>query len=67
MIANINLVESPFHALRNVASFALLGAAIAGSMTILPVFSSQATTIDLQAIGAIVGGVTGAIAQVFRV
>ena len=67
MTANINLAETPFHALRTVASFALLGAAIAGSATILPIVSSLATTVDLQAIGAIVGGVTGAVAQVFRV
>jgi hypothetical protein len=64
--ADMNLSQAPFHALRRVASFALLGAAIAGSTTIFPSISALAATVDLQAIGAVVGGVAGAITQVMR-
>ena len=62
--AHISL--TPFHALRVVASFALLGAVIAGSATIVPAISAVAATVDLHAIGAVVGGVAGAVSQVLR-
>lgn len=64
--ADMNLSQAPFHALRRVASFALLGAAIAGSTTVFPSVSALAAAVDLQAIGAIVGVLAGAITQVTR-
>jgi len=64
--AHANLSQAPFHTLRVVASFALLGAVIAGSATIFPVVATAATAVDLHALGAVVGGVAGAVTQVLR-
>lgn len=64
--SSINMTRTPFHALRIVASFALLGALVAGSATILPAISALAAVVDLQAIGAVIGGIAGAVTQVIR-
>jgi hypothetical protein len=55
---------SPLHRLRIIASFALLGAVIAGSFEILPAVAAVIPgAFELQAIGAILGGIAGAAAQ----
>lgn len=64
--AHAKLTQAPFHALRIVASFALLGAVVAGSATVIPSIAAAATTSDLNAIGALAGFVAGAVGQVMR-
>jgi hypothetical protein len=56
---------TPFHRLKLVASFALLGAVLAGSMAVLPAVAA-AVPLDLHALGAMVGSLTGAVVQFAR-
>ncbi|HWA89308.1 MAG TPA: hypothetical protein VG889_04690 [Rhizomicrobium sp.] len=54
---------TPIHRLRLVASFALLGAVVAGMMEALPVVAALTATIDLHVVGALVGGAVGTAMQ----
>jgi hypothetical protein len=56
---------TPIHRLKLVASFALLGAVLAGSATVLPAVAA-AVPLDLHALGAVVGSLTGAVVQFVR-
>lgn len=56
---------SLIHKVRIVASFALLGAVVAGAFGVLPVVSALVpAALDLHAIGAVIGAVTGTVTQV---
>lgn len=52
------------HRLRVIASFALLGAVIAGTFSVFPAVAAIVpAALDLHAIGAVIGGVAGTVAQ----
>jgi len=55
---------TPVHRLRLIASFALLGAVIAGSARLIPALA--AVSIDWHAAGAVLGAAAGALAQILR-
>lgn len=60
-------VQAPLHTARVIASFALLGAVVAGAAAIVPAVAAIVpAALDLHAIGAVVGGVAGTVAQVAR-
>ena len=49
------------------ASFALLGAVVAGAATVLPAVAALVpAALDLHAIGAILGGIAGTVSQAIR-
>ncbi|GEM_PF-5041299 len=60
------LHPTPIHRLRIVTSCALMGAVLGGSLTVLPLVGSSISADELQAVGAIVGGVAAAVAQALR-
>ena len=66
MISTNHTIATPFHTLRVVSSFALLGAVIAGSTTILPAVAPLASAVDLRAVGAVLGSIAGAATVLFR-
>lgn len=60
-------IRSPIHRLRLVASFALLGAVVAGAASIVPgVGALLPAVMDLHLIGAAIGGVAGTAVQVIH-
>jgi GTPase involved in cell partitioning and DNA repair len=60
-------VRTPIHRLKTIASFALLGAAVAGAASLLPVVGAALpAVIDLNAIGAVLGGLAGTAVQVIH-
>ena len=58
---SITVHPTPIHRLKLVASFALLGAVVAGAAEILPAVAAAAAIVDLHVIGAVVGGIAGAV------
>lgn len=54
---------TPIHRLRLIVSFALLGAVLAGTATLLPVVALIPAAIDVHAVGAVLGGIAGTVAQ----
>lgn len=59
--------HTPLHVARVIASFALLGAVVAGSATIVPAVAAIVpAALDLHAIGALLGGIAGTVTQVAR-
>lgn len=58
--------QTAIHRLRLIASFTLLGAVVAGSFEVFPMAATVASVIDLQAIGAVLGGLAGTISQIIR-
>jgi hypothetical protein len=65
VIQELNQTYAPFHRLKLVASFALLGAVLTGSVTVLPAVAA-AVPLDLHALGAVLGSLTGAVVQFAR-
>ena len=58
---------TPLHRLRLIASFALLGAVLAGAASAFPgVAMIVPAALDLHAIGAVLGGVAGTVIQAVR-
>jgi len=59
---------TPIHRLRLIASFALLGAVLAGSTAfVVPAVDMLVpAALDLHAIGAVLGGVAGTVVQWFH-
>ena len=55
--------KSPIHRIRIVASFALLGAVVAGMMETVPLVAALAAMVDFHVVGALVGGVVGTAMQ----
>ena len=66
MMSADHTIATPFHTLRVVSSFALLGAVIAGSTTILPAIAPLAAAVDLHAVGAVLGSIAGAVTVLLR-
>ena len=63
-IQHVGTPPTIFHRLRIIASFALLGAVVAGSFEILPTVAALLpAAFDLQAIGAVIGGIVGIVTQ----
>jgi hypothetical protein len=60
------LHPTPIHRLRIVTSCALMGAVLCGSLTVLPFVASSISAVELQAAGAIAGGMVAAVAQALR-
>lgn len=60
------LHPTPIHRLRIVTSCALMGAVLGGSLTVLPLVGSSISADELQAVGAIVGGVVAVVTQALR-
>ena len=60
------LHPTPIHRLRIVTSCALMGAVLGGSLTVLPFIGGSISAVELQAVGAIAGGVVAVIAQALR-
>jgi len=66
-VQQLRASSSPLHRLRIIASFALLGAVLTGSLEVLPAVTAMIPgAFDLQAIGAVLGGIAGIAAQTMR-
>jgi len=60
---HITMRRSPLHTARVIASFALLGAVVAGCFEVLPAVAAFGAAFELQAFGAFIGGIAGAVTQ----
>jgi len=65
VIQEAHQIHTPIHRLKLVASFALLGAVLAGSATVLPAVAAS-VPVDLHALGAVLGSLTDAVVQFVR-